>query len=71
MKVIDGQTKTDISPGKNVPHITGQNGHFNIKNNQISISVHNSFVENLTQYFQNLYAFFGKKITNKKPKQSN
>ena len=32
MKVFGGQTKTDILPGRNVPHFTGENGHFGIKN---------------------------------------
>ena len=32
MKVFGGQTKTDISPGRNVPHFTGGHGNFSIKN---------------------------------------
>ena len=31
LKVFGKQTTTDILPGQNVPHLTGGNGDFNIK----------------------------------------
>ena len=69
MKVIGGHTKTDISPGQNMPHFTGENGHFSIKNKLISISVYISFVENFMICCQKIYAYFGKKHNNKNPKE--
>ena len=65
MKIIGGRTKIDISPGRNVPHFTGGNGNFSTKNEEISIFVYISFVENLTIYCHNFYAFFDKKKTTK------
>ena len=32
MKVFGGKTNPDISTGRDVPHFTGGNGHFSIKN---------------------------------------
>ena len=32
MKVFGGGTKTDILTGQEVPHFTGENGNFSIKN---------------------------------------
>ena len=60
MKVFGGETKRDILTGRNVPHFMGGNGHFSIKTKFISISVYISFVDNLTIYCHNFYAFFGR-----------
>ena len=69
-KVFGHQTTTDILPGQNVPHLTGEMMILVPKNNKYPFLSKNFFFENFTQYSHNSYEVFGKHFL-KDAKQSN
>ena len=69
MKVFGGQANPDISTGRDMPHFTGKNGNFIIKNNKyhfLYIIVLIKIKRNIAILFMQ---FFGLKKKPKKPKE--
>ena len=60
-KLFGHQTTTNISPGRNVPHLTGEMVILVPKKNQYPFLNKKNLVENFTQYSPNFYAVFGLK----------
>ena len=59
MQVFGHQTTTDISPGHNVPHITGEVVILVPKNKKYKLLNKCFVVEIFTPYSHNLYAILG------------